>query len=377
MVAINKLKKNDLKRLGFNGDVRTMKNDLRELVKRQGWKLRNDTPETLRRKVGAIRLIRQVVRQRKIQNNIIASRARRTRRNAVSRKLRMERGLPEWLMKVNMRVLISQEEKWITRIYRLRSATNNLDVFRQSITDYPEIGWGQGDYADIEVLQIDFAGEPRLVDNTDHADIHMRADSEGFCVIRTILKRMATVDGYKSYTFEKIEQQFKDLFNYTRGRGVTANQLKEWIIHYNIRANMYALKPNGDMCLQYLYNGPSHHALVIIPFIINNDHIYLIEDVGIINVLKSGHCKSINELLFGAVKNTASNAELFLNYQLTTLKDLTFEGEEFNGIIYVEGCTFAELMTKLKSNVKQDCLCIDYQRETVINPINGNVLCVV
>ena len=109
---------------------------------------------------------------------------------------------------------------------------------------------------------------------------------------------METVPGYKNWTFEKVKDQFDKLFGNAIRYGINAKQIKEWIIYYSIRANMYCISPGGDVCLQYLYNGPNnHHRLIIIPFIVNNDHSYLIEDTTIINVLKSGHCKNINHLL--------------------------------------------------------------------------------
>ena len=44
---------------------------------------------------------------------------------------------------------------------------------------------------------------------------------------------------------------------------------------------------------------------------------------------------------------------------------------------YVSGCTFPQLMGHLKSNVREECLCIDPNKGIVVNPKNGNVLCVV
>ena len=126
MVAINTLRKNDLKRLGFSGDVRTMKNDLRELVKNQGWKLRNDTTETLRRKVGAIRLIREVLKQRKIKKNIIASRTRRNARIVLARRLAKESKMIKWVVRVKILVkFMTGETKWRITLRKAPNPTGN------------------------------------------------------------------------------------------------------------------------------------------------------------------------------------------------------------------------------------------------------------
>ena len=129
------------------------------------------------------------------------------------------------------------------------------------------------------------------------------------------------------------------------------------------------------MCLQHIYRGNTHgNRKVIIPLLVNNNHANIIEDQEIINVLRTGRATNINNLLNGNIRNLDGNAEFFTDYRHIELEDLRFDDDHFNGIIYIN-CTFPQLMSKLKSNIRQNCLCIDYNKEYVVNPANGNVLC--
>ena len=224
-------------------------------------------------------------------------------------------------------------------------------------------------------IEIEFTSPITRAFEGDHSRIPLRADSENFCVIRAILKCMEPVKGYKTWKFDKIKKQFNDLFGDSIRYGINAKQIEEWIKHYSIKANLYAISPDGKVCLQYIYRGNTHgNRKVIIPLLVNNNHANIIEDQEIINVLKTNKATNINNLINGNIRNLDGNAEFFTDYRHIELEDLRFDDDHFEGIIYIN-CTFPQLMGKLKSNIRQNCLCIDYNKEYVVNPFNGNVLC--
>ena len=201
-------------------------------------------------------------------------------------------------MSVHMLIEISEHFLWVDRNYVLRAESNDEEYFRQSIINNSNMGFYGGDYGVAEVYEVQFTSPITRSFEGEHSDILLQADSEGFCVIRAILKCMESVSGYKTWKFDKIKKQFNDLFGDSIRHGINAKQIEEWIKHYSIKANLYAISPDGKVCLQYIYRGNTHgNKKVIIPLLVNNNHANIIEDQEIINVLKTSKANNINNLI--------------------------------------------------------------------------------
>ena len=317
MVALTKLKKNDLNAMGLTGTVANMKRRIRGMIRRGHWNMRRINQEQLSENVHG-----ELAR---INTSIERSRAKRDARIAEDRRKAKNAKAPLWVVRVRVQIVLSGEtglnRDWRDRIYRIRAPTADLEYFRQSIIDNPSIRWAVGDYATPDVLRVEFTDIPiRAVSIASHSEIPMRADSEGFCVIRLILKCMEKVSGFKRMTWDIIHNQFLELFGEKINYGITAVQIKEWIIHYGIRASLYAITPDNRVCLTWIYHSTNTDKICCIPVIVNNNHAYLIEDDSILESIRRGHSKNIGRLMNGVVRNAGSNSEIFHEMKIGPLR---------------------------------------------------------
>lgn len=142
------------------------------------------------------------------------------------------------------------------------------------------VDWGRVEVLSVrEIPESDFGDITMLGETYNYVSLDDEGNfnfdsSYGDCVPTYLAQECCHAD--KKLTIENVKRQL-DSIKESNKPGYTTNDIKKWIDKYFNKASLYAFDPTLKMFEKKISN--SHHEIIQLMFIVNNNHIYPIRDV--------------------------------------------------------------------------------------------------